>query len=281
MIKRGNIMYLDFYGLREYPFNVTSDPSFLYLSHSHREAFDHIIFGIEHKKGFIGITGEIGAGKTTLCRALLNKINPNVKTALIFNPTLPETQLLEAIVRDFGIKPKSKNKVSLLKELNTFLLQQLEEGNNAVLIIDEAQNLRPPTLEAIRMLSNLETEKEKLLQIVLVGQPQLRDKLDAPNMVQLRQRMAVRFHLNALSRDEVRSYINHRLSVAGSDGSIFFNDDAIEPIYSYSGGIPRVINLLCDKSLLLGFTRDTHNIERWMVDKSIKEMEGQYTLTGS
>ena len=274
-------MYLDFYGLKETPFNVTSDPSFLYLSHTHKEALNHIVYGIEHKKGFLGITGEVGAGKTTLCRALLNRFGKNIKTSIIFNSRLPESQLIQAIVEDFGITPKRRNRVAMLKELNEFLLEQLEEGNNAVVIIDEAQNLRPSTLETIRMLSNLETEKEKLLQIILVGQPQLRDKLDSPNLLQLRQRIAVRFHLNPLSRDEVRNYIEHRLQVAGSDGNIFFDNESLDLIFDYSGGIPRLINVLCDKTLLLGFVRETHTLDRSMVQQSIDELEGKYSFERS
>src|SRR3989338_3896116 len=171
------IMYREFFGLKEKPFNVTSDPNFLFLSRVHKEAFSHLLYGIKERKGFLEITGEIGAGKTTLCRALLNQLDKNTKTAFILNSTLPESQLLKAILVDFGVTTdKRSNKLALLKQLNDFLLNELTLGNNVVLIIDEAQNLRPKVLEEIRMLSNLETEKEKLFQIVLVGQPELKNK---------------------------------------------------------------------------------------------------------
>ena len=269
-------MYLDFYGLRENPFNVTSDPSFLYLSHTHKEALAHLSYGIEQRKGFVEITGEVGAGKTTLCRALLNHLDARTRTSLIFNPNLPETQLLEAVLNDFGIEPERKSKVAFIRQLNEFLLEQLSRGNNAVLIIDEAQNLRKNTLETIRMLSNLETEKEKLLQIVLVGQPELRDKLNSPELLQLRQRIGVRFHVRALDEDELHDYIKHRLFVAGSKKGIEFSKTALADLYEYSKGIPRVVNIICDKSLLLGFVQETRVIEEGIVRKSIEETEGQF-----
>ncbi|MFH1837436.1 MAG: XrtA/PEP-CTERM system-associated ATPase [Candidatus Omnitrophota bacterium] len=272
-------MYLDFYGLKENPFNVTSDPNFLYLSHTHKEALAHLSYGIEQRKGFVEITGEVGAGKTTICRALLNHLDANVKTSLIFNPSLPETQLLEAVLNDFGIEPKRKSKIAFIRQLNGFLLEQLSKGNNAVLIIDEAQNLRKKTLETIRMLSNLETEKEKLLQIVLVGQPELRDKLNSPDLLQLRQRIGVRFHVRALEKSELKAYIDHRLSVAGAYGSPVFTEEALSNIYEYSKGIPRVVNIICDKSLLLGFVQEVRVIDADIVRRSIDETEGQFSYS--
>jgi len=271
-------MYLEFYGLKENPFNVTSDPSFLYLSNTHREALDHLLYGINQKKGFVEITGEIGAGKTTLCRALLTRLDYSVKTSFIFNSSLPETQLLEAVLHDFGIVPERRRKVLFIRLLNDFLLEQLSQNNNVVLIIDEAQNLRSSTLETIRMLSNLETEKEKLLQIILVGQPQLREKLNSPQLLQLRQRISVRFHIRALNKNEILEYIRHRLNVAKPREQIVFENDAIESIYEYSAGIPRVINVICDKSLLLGFATGTRIIGQEIVKKSIEETEGQFSL---
>ncbi|MBF0493549.1 MAG: AAA family ATPase [Candidatus Omnitrophica bacterium] len=273
-------MYLDFYGLKENPFNVTSDPSFLFLSRTHKEALDHLLFGINERKGFIAITGEIGAGKTTLCRALLSHLAPGTKTAVIFNSNLPEMQLLEAIVGDFGITPEKHNKISLMKSFNKFLLEQLARNNNVVLIIDEAQNLKTSTLETIRMLSNLETYKEKLLQIVLVGQPELAQKLKSPELVQLRQRIAVNFHLQALSKDEVVDYINHRLQVAGAVKNILFGAFAADLVADFSGGIPRLINILCDKALLLGFVKNTQIIGKAIIEQSIEELKGNYTFAG-
>ncbi|MDD4956031.1 MAG: AAA family ATPase [Candidatus Omnitrophica bacterium] len=271
-------MYLDFYGFKENPFNVTSDPGFLFLSNTHKEALNHLLYGINERKGFVEITGEIGAGKTTLCRALINELDDTTKTSLIFNSSLPENQLLEAIVNDFGITPEKRSKIAYLKQLNAFLLDTLSRGHNAVLIIDEAQNLRSSTLETIRMLSNLETEKEKLLQIVLVGQPQLRDKLNSPSLLQLKQRISVRFHVRPLENNETGDYIRHRINVAGGNGNVGFANEAIEHIYRYSGGIPRVINMICDKSLLLGFVSENRHIEKGIVEQSIRETEGQFSL---
>lgn len=268
-------MYRAFYSLSESPFNVTSDPGFLFLSPTHTEALDHLTYGIGQRKGFLAITGEIGSGKTTLCRALINRLDPKTKVALILNSVLPETQLLEAIVDDFGIVCEKRTRGALIKKLNKFLLEQLAQGNNTVLIIDEAQNMRPSALEAVRMLSNLETEKEKLLQIVLVGQPQLKDKLNLPELVQLKQRIAVRFHIRALTEQEVRPYIEHRLAVAGSTGRIVFDEAAISLIHRHSGGIPRVINILADKALLLGFVRETFTIDRALIEQCIKELDGE------
>jgi general secretion pathway protein A len=272
-------MYLDYYGLKENPFNVTSDPSFLYLSRTHREALDHLKYGITQRKGFVEVTGEVGAGKTTLCRALLNQLQDNVKTSYIFNPGLPETQLLEAILEDLGMTPVRRSKVKIIKQLNEFLLEQLKEDNNVVLIIDEAQNLRPRTLETIRMLSNLETEKEKLLQIILVGQPELRDKLRDHGMLQLRQRISIRFHITALEESEIDMYIMHRLNVASIEKNIEITDGALKDIYDYTKGIPRVINVVCDKALLLGYVHGTRLIEKGIIEQSIEEIEGQFSFT--
>lgn len=267
-------MYREFFGLKEKPFSVTSDPSFLFLSRVHNEALSHLAYGIKEKKGFLEITGEIGAGKTTLCRALLSRLDMSTKTAFIFNSTLPELQLLQAIVEDFGIVPERKNKVSLLKQFNKFLIEELSKDNNVVLILDEAQNLKPSILEEIRMLSNLETDKAKLFQIVLVGQPELKSKLNSPALKQLKQRIGIRFHITPLEKDEVSKYIYHRLVVAGSNGDIKFSDDAIDAVYKYSGGIPRIINTVCDKALLLAYVIETREISLPIVERSIKEIEG-------
>jgi len=268
-------MYLDFYKLREHPFNVTSDPGFLFLSPTHTEALNHLRYGIEQRKGFLAITGEIGSGKTTLCRALVNHLDSRTKVALILNSVLPETQLLEAIVEDFGIVAERRTKGALIKKINHFLLEQVSRGHNAVLIIDEAQNMRSSTLETVRMLSNLETEKEKLLQIVLVGQPELRDKLNAPELVQLKQRIAVRFHIRALNRDESGDYIRHRLAVAGSSDHVLFEGGAIDAIHAYAGGIPRLINIVADRALLKGFVDEISTIDAEHIRKSIEEIEGE------
>lgn len=267
-------MYREFFGLKEKPFNITSDPNFLFLSRAHREALSHLLYGINERKGFLEITGEVGAGKTTLCRALLSRLDKKTKSAFIFNSTLPELQLLQAILEDYGIVVTSRNKVSLLKQLNNYLIEELTHGNNVVLIIDEAQNLKPSILEEIRMLSNLETDKEKLFQIVLVGQPELKNKLASPGLRQLRQRISVRFHITPLDKDEVADYINHRLGIAGSTGQITFEPGAVDKVHSFSGGIPRIINMICDKSMLTAYTMGTMKITVPIVERSIQEMEG-------
>lgn len=267
-------MYERFFGLKERPFNVTADPTFLFFSRHHKEAFSHLLYGIKERKGFLEITGEIGTGKTTLCKALLNSLDKDTKTALILNPDLSKFQLLKAILQDLGVTDEKKSGTSLLTKLNEFLIQQLSCGNNVVLIVDEAQNLRASLLEQIRLLSNLETEKEKLLQIVLVGQPELREKLKSPQLRQLRQRISVRYHILPLDSAEIERYICHRLSVAGSNNSVKFNKQAVEKIYQYSQGIPRVINILCDKILLAAYTRGTKSINQELVEECFQELEG-------
>lgn len=271
-------MYIDYYKLSEKPFNVTSDPGFLYLSKRHREAFTHLIYGIKERKGFLEITGEVGTGKTTLCRALLNQLDPQTKAAFIFNSDLSELQILQAIVNDLNIKVEHRTKIELFTQLNLFLIQQLRLGNNVVLILDEAQNLKLRTLEQLRMLSNLETDKEKLFQIILVGQPELREKLDSSYLRQLRQRIGVRYHILPLEKNEVAEYVEHRLHIAKSDGTLKFMEDAIEKIYEYSGGIPRLINMVCDKALLLGFVLETYEINGRIMEKSIEEIEGRVAV---
>lgn len=267
-------MYLQFYNLTEKPFSVTADPNFLYLSKEHREAISHMQYGIGERMGFLEITGEIGTGKTTICKALLNTLDEHTKTAFILNSNLSEIQLLQAIVEDFGIQLKNKNKITMLNELNKFLLEQLRRNNNTVLIVDEAQNLKPSLLEQIRLLSNLETEKEKLLQIILVGQPELREKLASRELAQLRQRIAVRYHIMPLDRDELEGYICHRLNVAGAGGRNFFQKDAMEEIFLFSKGVPRLINIICDKSLLAGYVKAKKSISADMIRKCACEIEG-------
>lgn len=266
-------MYENFYGLQERPFNVTSDPSFFYLSRRHKEAFSHLVYGIRERKGILEITGEIGTGKTTLCRALLNHLDKDTKTAFILNPYFSQVQLLQAIIADYGMDLKSKTKLALITALNNFLLLEANSGNNVILLIDEAQNLSIKQLEQIRLLSNLETEKFKLLQIILVGQPELCEKLEKPNLRQLNQRIAVRYHILPLEPDEIEEYIKHRLQVAGAKSKIEFNRDAIEAIYVYSGGTPRLINILCDRALLAGFVLETNTITAEIINKCIEELK--------
>ena len=268
-------MYESFFGLKESPFNVTPDPRFIYLSRHHLEALSTLLYGIESRRGFIEITGEIGAGKTTLCRTLLKELEGRVKSAFIFNPKLSQVELLQTIVEDLGIEPPGKRRKDYFDALNQFLLAELEKGNNAVLIIDEAQNLSPGALEQIRLLSNLETTREKLLQIILVGQPELRALLARPDLEQLRQRIAIRYHLPSLSREESGKYIAHRLGVAGSDSEVsFFTPEALEKIYEHSGGIPRLINVLADRALLAAYVKGTRMVEAALVEEAQMDLEG-------
>ncbi len=268
-------MYETFYSLNQKPFSVTSNPSFLYLSPRHKEALAHMIYGIRERVGFIEITGEVGTGKTTLCRTLLNQLDPSVKTAFIFNSNLSEVQLLQTILEDLGIKSTAKNKGAMFAELNQFLLEQFRSGGNVVVIIDEAQNLSKKLLEQIRMLSNLESANEKLLQIILVGQPELREKLKDPSLRQLRQRIVVRYHIEALERNEVSRYIGHRLDIAGANGrGPLFEELAVDQIHRFSAGIPRLINILCDKALLNGFVNDSRKISEAHIQQAIQEIEG-------
>ncbi len=268
-------MYLEFLGLREKPFSITSDPAFLYLSRRHREALSHMIYGIRERKGFVEITGEIGTGKTTLCKALLRQLPTDTKTALVLHSNLSELQLLQNIVQDFGLNPMRSNRLHLFNQLNHFLLDQATAGHNIVLIIDEAQNLSPRLLEQIRMLSNLETDKEKLIQIVLVGQPQLRDKLQSPALEQLRQRIGVRYHVLPLDDDEVKTYIEHRLQVAGSDGSLVWAQDALQEVFQCSKGVPRLINLICDRVLLACYVYRAKIVNGAVVRRSYQELMGE------
>ncbi|MBI2988106.1 MAG: AAA family ATPase [Deltaproteobacteria bacterium] len=269
-------MYEEFYGLKEKPFNLTPDPRFFFLSENHRGAFEHLLYGIKEREGFILITGEVGAGKTTLCRALLNKIeSQSTDSALVLNPMFSGQELLQCILGDFGIQSKAMTKKELLDELNQFLLNQQAANRNSILIIDEAQNLPLPVLEEIRILSNLETEKEKLLQIILMGQVELKEKLSLPRLRQLNQRISIRYHLQPLGREEVPRYIQHRLTVAGSSGDIHFTQGALREIYHYSQGIPRLINLASDRALLGGYAEQNREIQRQTVIKGLKSLEGE------
>jgi general secretion pathway protein A len=273
-------MYEEFYGLKEKPFNLTPDPRFFFLSENHRGAFEHLLYGIKEKEGFILITGEVGAGKTTLCRALLNKLESQATdTALILNPMFSGQELLQCILGDFGIPSSGTAKKDLLDGLNRFLLNQQAAGRSSVLIIDEAQNLPLPVLEELRILSNLETEKEKLLQIILMGQIELKEKLSLPRLRQLNQRISVRYHLQPLAREEVPRYIQHRLTVAGSTGDLHFTPGALREIYRYSQGIPRLINLACDRALLAGYAEQAREIRRQVVSRGLKSLEGEETAT--
>ena len=272
-------MYCKFYGLNERPFNVTSDPAFFFLSKKHNDALSHLTYGVSQRKGIIVLSGEIGTGKTTLCRVFLNSLGKTVKTAFILNPLFSETELLESIIRDFGIKKIKDTKLGLIEELNKFLLRESKAGNNVVLIVDEAQNLRPHLLEQIRLLSNLETDKEKLLQVILVGQPELNARIDLDELRQLRQRIMVRFHISPLEPAEINDYIYHRLRVAGAHRGIEFTDEAIKLISDFSCCTPRLINMLCDRALLAGFTAETKIIDTVIIKRCLDELNN-YSVGG-
>lgn len=269
-------MYKDFYKLKELPFNTTSDPDFFFPSSRHEEAFSHLIYGISSRKGIIVITGEIGTGKTTLCRILLNRLDKTIKTALILNPNFSDLQLLQMIINDLEIRYTKKTRLDLVGAITLFLIEESAKGHNVAVIIDECQNLNIRQLEQIRLLSNLETEKEKLLQIILVGQPELGEKLEKPQLRQLTQRVTVRYHILPLQKEEVEQYINHRLKVAGGDPKLHFTPQAIEAIYAISQGTPRVINILCDRALLAGFSRETFAIDHSLIQESAKETQFSY-----
>lgn len=268
-------MYEQFFGLKEDPFRMTPDPKYLYLSKRHLEALSSIHYGIERRKGFIEITGEVGAGKTTLCRSFLSQLKPNIKCALIFNPFLSEMQILRTIIDDFGIKGKLRTKKDYFDAINCFLLEQNAQGNNVVVIIDEAQNLAPKVLEQIRLLSNLETETEKLLQIIFFGQPELRELLRQPSLVQLRQRISIRYHLTALNQEEMIEYVHHRLIVAGAqEGTIVFTPKAFSVMFEYTKGIPRLVNILSDKVLMVAYVNETRQITYQLAEEAVYELEG-------
>lgn len=268
-------MYHDFYRLKENPFNVTTDPDFFFSSKCHSDAISNLVYGIENRKGILVITGEIGTGKTTLCRKLLRQSDRNVKFALVLNPKFSELQLLQIIIHDLGIKTKEKTKFGLINALNEFLIAESTIGNNIVIVIDEAQNLSVTQLEQVRLLSNLETEKEKLLQIILVGQPELYDKLQLPELRQLRQRVTVNFHLQPLEKEDIKHYIHHRIAKAVDHVSskiVSFTDNAVEKVFQFTQGTPRTINILCDRALLAGFIAETYSIDEAIIENCAREV---------
>ena len=264
-------MYQSFYGFREMPFNITPDPRFLYLSPTHQEALQHLRYGVTERKGFIALIGEVGCGKTTLCRRFLNELDSaRFDTALILNPRVTETQILKAILTELGETKLARSQVDLVAQMNRVLLERIARGRDIVLIIDEAQNLKTEVLEQIRLLSNLETDKQKLLQIVLMGQPELKAVLARNELRQLRQRILVHYELRPLSVNDVQHYIQHRLTLAGGTGRPSFTRWALRAVRRSSGGIPRIVNSLCDKALLSAFTRDSDQVDYWDVRRAVR-----------
>jgi type II secretory pathway predicted ATPase ExeA len=269
-----HLLYQTHFGLRQAPFNITPDPSFLYLSASHREGLAQLSYGIRARKGFVVLTGEVGTGKTTLIHALLNNLNGSAQTALIFSTIVSPGDLLRSVCEDFGlVEPKRPlgEIHDYLVSLNKFLLESYRKGENCALIIDESQNLSAEVLESIRLLSNFETSKDKLLQILLVGQPELAVRLNSPELRQLKQRVMVRHHLRALSLQECCEYVFNRLKVAGGE-QLIFTSNALEIIHSYSGGIPRLVNVLCDNALLTGYALGRKEIDTGIIREVAEDL---------
>jgi len=265
-------MYKNFFGFNERPFKLVPNPAYLFLSRSHEEALAHLTYAVIQGEGFMEITGEVGTGKTTLCRAFLEHLDDDTKTAYIFNPNLNSIELLKAINDEFGIPSDADNAKDLIDTLNAFLIEQKTREKHTILLIDEAQNLTNEVLELLRLLSNLETAKHKLLYIILVGQPELKEKLDSHELRQLRQRISLSCRLIPLSLNDVRNYIQHRIHVASEKPEIRFADAAYRSIYNYSKGIPRLINIVCDRALLTAFGLDQKEITQKIVRASIKEL---------
>jgi general secretion pathway protein A len=266
-------MYLTFYGLAEKPFNATPDPRFLYMSPGHREALAQLQYGTQERKGFIVLVGNVGTGKTTLLHSLVQRLDGQSAVAFVVNSALPFDDLLEYICEDLGIPKTGPSRAQRLMALNNFLIARERAGQNTVLIVDEAQNLDVTTLEQIRLLSNFETPTSKLLQILLVGQPELKARLDRPELRQLKQRVGLRCQIPPLTPEQTRAYVRTRLRIAGARDLGLFTDAAIDRITAYAGGIPRLINTVCDHCLLFGYADQKRRIERNTVDRAIEYLE--------
>jgi len=265
-------MYMEYFGLNDYPFRITPDTDYLYMSSAHSRAKAYMEYAIFNREGFVVITGEIGSGKTTLIKKLLTELDENVIVAKIFQTQLNEVELLQAILVEFGLNPFTAKKVELLSMLNQFLVNSYLDGKQILLIIDDAQNLSKRVLEEITMLSSVETQKEKILHVILVGQPELNYKLEAADMEQLLQRVSLRYHVRALTPDETGEYVTHRLKVGGITNKIF-DDDVMSGIYEYTGGIPRLINTLCDTALTCAFADDQKNVDQQQFLSAVGELQ--------
>jgi general secretion pathway protein A len=266
-------MYEKFYRLRQRPFVLTPDPDYLYLSRVHQDALAHLRLGLESNAGFIVVTGEVGAGKTTVLQTLLRSLDSRTTVARLVNTLLGPSELLEAILIDFGAEDVPTSKPAMIRDLARFLVEERLQDRRVLVVIDEAQNLPHGSLEELRMLSNLETEKSKLMQIILVGQPELRDRLNTVDLEQLNQRITVRYHLNPLDARDTHEYINHRLRCAAIDRPMQFSNDLSATIHERSGGIPRMINVICDATLMAGYGEDRHRITPALVASVIAELE--------
>ncbi len=267
------IMYLNHFNLSERPFSITPDPRFLYMSARHREALAHLLYGLGEGGGFVQLTGEVGTGKTTICRCLLEQVPDNVDVAMVLNPKVTATELIATVCDELGVSyPAACNSIKVLVDvLNRYLLDAYARGRRTVLIIDEAQNLSADVLEQVRLLTNLETSTQKLLQIILIGQPELRDSLARDDMRQLSQRVTARYHLDPISRDEADAYIRHRLQICGASQTIF-NKRSVDRIHELSGGIPRLINVLCDRAMLGAYVEGTSLVDNKVVRKAAREV---------
>ncbi|MDD2899384.1 MAG: AAA family ATPase [Desulfuromonadaceae bacterium] len=266
-------MYCDFFGFSEKPFTITPNPHFVYLSGIHREVFARLLYGVDSHAGFIALTGEVGTGKTTMLRTLLSQLDPEKYTcALIFNPCMSGEQLLAGVCREFTITAEEQHRSGYLEALNRFLIEQNAAGRTVVLVIDEAQNLDPDVLEQVRLISNLETERDKLIQIILAGQPELDDILRRHNLRQLNQRITVRCRLKPMDMDDTTRYINHRLRISGSRIPDIFSSAAIKRIFRFSRGTPRLINVACEQALVVAWTRETTNVTRAIAAEVIDEL---------
>ena len=274
-------MYTEFFGLNEKPFAITPDPRYLYMSARHTDALAHLIYGISESGGFIQLTGEVGTGKTTLIRSLLEQLPAKAEIALILNPQLSTLEFLQVICQELRIAtPREDSVKTRVDSLNTSLLRAYAEGRRVVLIVDEAQTLSPELLEQVRLLTNLETPKKKLLQIILIGQPELRDVLERPEMRQLAQRITGRYHLEPLSKNDTAVYVRHRMRVAGAQSDVF-KGSAIRRLYKKSRGIPRLINVVADRALLAAYTQDHRIVDGRLVDRAASEVFGARRLTGA
>ncbi len=266
-------MYLEFFNLTTYPFQVTPDAGFLYLGKAHARAKAYLDYAVWSPDGFVAITGDIGSGKTILLKKILSELPDSVVVAKIFQTQLDEIEFLQALLLEFGYQAFDAKKIELLDAINSFLREQHRNKRQVVLIVDEAQNLTERALEEIRLLSGVESQNEKILHVILVGQAELGEKLDSPSLEQLAQRIQLRFHIKALSRDEINTYIKHRLTVAGAQNPALFPEDTLPLIFRYTGGVPRLINVLCDTVLTGAFVESTTTISAELVADAIEELQ--------
>ncbi|HIJ86154.1 MAG TPA: AAA family ATPase [Desulfuromonadales bacterium] len=274
-------MYCDFFGFTEKPFTITPNPHFIFLSSIHREAYARLLYGVDSHAGFIALTGEVGTGKTTLLRTLLTQLDlEKYRSALIFNSCVSAEQLLASICREFAVEAEEQTRFGYLDALNLFLVEQHSAGRTVLLVIDEAQNLEPEVLEQVRMISNLETERDKLIQIILAGQPELNAVLKRHDLRQLNQRITVRCRLAPMKIADVSQYIQHRVAVAGSRIPDIFSAGAIRKIYRFSRGIPRLINVACEQALVLAWTREARTVSPSMATEIILELQQDHEREG-